>query len=254
MKLHYNKTGNGPALVILHGLLGSGDNWMTLAKKWSENFTVYMVDQRNHGQSAHSQDFSFDLMAEDLAELINDEGIEQFDLIGHSMGGKTAMTFANKYPSLIRKMIIVDIGPKAYPPHHNSIFEGLRSVDFSVQKSRKAVESALSNHIPQIGVRQFLMKNLYWKVKGEELAWRFNLPVLYDKYEEVIGSLQADEISLPTLFIRGELSGYIQDKDAEKLKQQFPNSELITINGAGHWVHAEKPKEFDEAVSDFLLN
>ena len=170
------------------------------------------------------------------------------------MGGKTAMTFANKYPSLIRKMIIVDIGPKAYPPHHNSIFEGLRSVDFTVQKSRKAVENALSNHIPQIGVRQFLMKNLYWKVKGEELAWRFNLPVLFNKYEEVIGSLQAEEINLPTLFIRGELSGYIQDKDAEKLKQQFPNSELITINGAGHWVHAEKPKEFDDAVNDFLKN
>jgi pimeloyl-ACP methyl ester carboxylesterase len=251
MELHFKKIGTGPALVILHGLLGSGDNWQSLAKKWAENFTVYLVDQRNHGHSEHSPEFNFDLMVSDLEALLEKEEISECFLLGHSLGGKTAMRFAQLNDRLVKKLVVVDIGTKSYPPHHNEIFEALNSVDFSVHNNRNLVDEQLSKHIPQAGVRMFLMKNLYWKEKGL-LAWRFNLKALYANYNEVVSSIPEFPCLVETLFIRGENSGYILDKDWDGIQDIFPNSELCSIANAGHWVHAEQPQQLSDCILDFL--
>lgn len=251
MELHFKKLGSGPTLIILHGLLGSGDNWQSLAKKWAENFTVYLVDQRNHGHSDHSPKFTFDLMVSDLEALFAKERIEQCFLLGHSLGGKTAMRFTQLNDKLVEKLIVVDIGTKSYPPHHNEIFEALHSVDFSVHNSRTLVDVQLSKHIPQAGVRMFLMKNLFWKEKGL-LAWRFNLEALHANYDEVVGSIPDFPCLTETLFIRGENSGYILDSDWDGMQDVFPNSELYSIANAGHWVHAEQPKQLSDCILNFL--
>lgn len=250
VELHYKKIGEGQPFVILHGLMGAADNWQSLAKKWAENHTVYMVDQRNHGHSPHSEDFGFEVMVEDLKSIFDKENIQDAILLGHSMGGKTAMSFALEYPERLAKLIVVDIGTKAYPPHHQPIFEGLASVDIQNVETRKDVDDQLATKIPDMGVRMFLMKNLYWKEKGQ-LAWRFNLPVLMRDYEMIIDDIPDEECGLPTLFVRGDKSGYIKDADWPDIKLQFPNAELVTMTNAGHWVHAEKPKELFEAVNLF---
>ncbi len=251
MELHFKKIGNGPALVILHGLLGSGDNWQSLAKKWADKFTVYLVDQRNHGHSEHSSEFTFDLMVADLESLLEKENITECYLLGHSLGGKTAMRFAQLNDKIVTKLIVVDIGTKSYPPHHNEIFDALNSVDFNIHNTRNLVDQQLSLHIAQAGVRMFLMKNLYWKEKGL-LAWRFNLDALHANYNEVVSNIPKFPCLVETLFIRGENSGYILDTDWDGIQDIFPNSELCSISNAGHWVHAEQPAQLSDCVTDFL--
>ena len=254
MKLHYRKLGEGQPLLILHGLFGSSDNWQTLGKKFAEDFEVYLVDQRNHGRSPHTDEFSYELMAEDLHELITDLGLSDVILVGHSMGGKTIMQFAQNYPELIKKMIVVDMGPKKYASHHDSILAGLNAIDVDVVKSRKEADAILSEYVPQPGVKQFLLKNLYWEVPGEQLAWRINIPVLSDKINSILDSIQLETDETETLFIRGEKSNYILDSDFENIKKLYPNSEIKTIYDAGHWVHAEKPAEFYEMVFSYCKN
>ncbi|MFT7085165.1 MAG: pimeloyl-ACP methyl ester carboxylesterase [Vicingaceae bacterium] len=252
MKLHYKKLGTGQPLLVLHGLFGSLDNWMTLAKKWSNDFEVYLVDQRNHGQSPHSEEFSYPLMAEDLKELMDQLELKSAILLGHSMGGKTVMEFSMKYPEMIEKLIVVDIAPVSYNVHHHTIIEALRSVPLSDISSRKEAESFLSQHIKDFGTRQFLLKNLYWENK-DKLAWRFNLEVLADQilpiseYAIMDGAFEKE-----TLFIAGANSDYILPEYGSNIKSKFPNYKLKSIPGAGHWVHAEKMDEFSEIVMNFL--
>lgn len=253
MTLHFKKMGDGPALLILHGLLGSGDNWQSLAREWEKKYTVYLIDARNHGHSPHSDAFNFDLMAEDLKNLMAEEKIDTCHLLGHSMGGKTAMHFALQYPEKIDKLIIADIGTKAYAAHHDDIFEALLSVDFDTHNSRSAVDKQLAKHIKQVGVRQFLMKNLYWVEKGK-LAWRFNLEAIHKHYHDIIGAIPKGTYRGDVLFIRGAESGYIQDKDWNDIKTQFTTAQLHSIKNAGHWVHAEKPHDVLGAVEEFLKN
>lgn len=252
MKLHYRKYGEGQPLLILHGLFGSSDNWQTLGKKFAEDFEVYLVDQRNHGKSPKSNDFSYELMADDLHELITDLDLSDVILVGHSMGGKTIMQFAQHYPELINKMIVVDMGPKQYASHHDSILEGLNAIDLSVVKSRKEAEAILSEYVPQPGVKQFLLKNLYWEIPGEQLDWRINIPVLSREINNIIDTFHQEVDNTPTLFIRGELSNYILDSDFGIIEKLYPNSKIKTINGAGHWVHAEKPGEFYQMVLHYV--
>lgn len=252
MKLHYRKYGEGQPLLILHGLFGSSDNWQTLGKKFAQDFEVYLVDQRNHGKSPKSEDFNYQLMADDLHELITDLELSNVILIGHSMGGKTIMQFAQDHSELIDKMIVVDMGPKKYASHHDSILEGLNAIDLSVVKSRKEAEAILSEYVPQMGVKQFLLKNLYWEVPGEQLAWRINIPVLSREINHIIDAFHQEIDNTTTLFIRGELSNYILDSDFETIKGLYPNSEIKTIEGAGHWVHAEKPIEFYNLIITYL--
>jgi esterase len=250
MKLHYRKYGEGQPIVILHGLFGSSDNWQTLGKKFAENFEVYLVDQRNHGHSPKSNEFNYQLLSDDLYQLITDLELENIILIGHSMGGKTVMHFAQQHPTFIEKLIVVDIGPKAYPMHHNTALEGLNSLDLSIIKSRSQADKQLSKYIKDIGVKQFLLKNLFWVKKGQ-LDWRINIPVLEDKMPNIISAIPDEIVDTPTLFIRGEKSNYIVEDDFQNIYDQFPNSEIETIYDVGHWVHAENPFSFYNIVMDF---
>ena len=250
MKLHYRKYGEGQPIVILHGLFGSSDNWQTLGKKFAENFEVYLVDQRNHGHSPKSNEFNYQLLSDDLHKLITDLELENIILIGHSMGGKTVMTFTQQHPEFIEKLIVVDIGPKAYPMHHDIILEGLNSLDLSSIKSRGQADKQLSQYIEDVGVKQFLLKNLYWVEKGQ-LGWRINIPVLEEKMPDIIAAIPNEIVDTPTLFIRGEKSNYIVEDDFQNIYDQFTNSEIETIYDAGHWVHAENPFSFYNIVMDF---
>lgn len=251
--LHANIIGEGKPLLILHGFLGMSDNWKTLGKSYAENgFQVHLIDQRNHGKSFHSQDFDYELLANDVKTYLNFHKITQTALIGHSMGGKTAMEFACSNPEMVDKLVIADIAPKYYPPHHTKIINGLRSLDFNTISSRSEADEKLSDHLADIGIRQFLLKNLYWIEKGR-LGFRFNLEVLQNKMEELgenIGSTAS--FSGETLFLRGDRSEYILQTDYDNIKKHFPRATIKTISKAGHWLHAENPKEFLFISLNFL--
>jgi esterase len=252
MKLFFRKFGDGKPLIIMHGLFGTSDNWNTLAKKYGEHFTTYTVDLRNHGQSPHHDHWDYESMAEDVSELMNDEGISSAHIMGHSMGGKVAMYMSGMFPQKIDKLIISDIAPKHYKPHHQEILAALNNLNFTIIKSRKDAETYMETKIPDMGTRQFLLKNLYWK--EDHLAWRFNLPII-SKNIEMVGTELPQPIVFegPTLFIRGGNSRYILDTDIDDIVEHFPNSKLYTIEGANHWLHAEKPLEYLQVTTDFLL-
>ncbi len=250
--LHSKIIGEGKPLLILHGYFGMSDNWKTLGNQFAEDYQVHLVDQRNHGRSFHADDFNYQLLAEDLYNYVQHHQLANVFLIGHSMGGKTAMLFAVTYPKLVDKLVIVDISPKAYEPHHNAILAGLNSVDFSIQNSRKLVDEQLSKYIPEIGVRQFLMKNVYWVEKGQ-LGFRFNLKSLTDNNPEVGKPLPLNtSFSKETLFLKGEKSGYIIPSEQMIIDKHFLNNNVIEIANAGHWLHAENPKDFYTEVCGFL--
>lgn len=253
MILNSRIEGEGKPFVILHGFLGMSDNWKTLGSQFAEvGFQVHMLDMRNHGKSFHSDDFSYELMANDVKEYCEFHNLENIILLGHSMGGKTAMLLATLHPELIEKLIIADIGPKFYPQHHQPILEGLNAVDFSRQPSRSEVEETVSKYITDFGTRQFLLKSLYWKEK-EQLAFRFNLEVFNKKIEEIGKALPIENIfEKPTLFLRGSKSNYISDEDFETIHYHFPVVKIVTISNAGHWLHAENPKDFYNETMIFL--
>lgn len=244
--------GEGKPLMILHGLFGFSDNWQTHAKKLSEYYRVFLVDLRNHGRTEWSDEFSYELMADDVIELCEELGLEEVILVGHSMGGKVAMHVAAKNEELLEKLVIVDMGIKQYPMHHEHILAGIHAVTLDNISARREAEEQMDAHIDSYGVKQFLLKNLYWKEKGQ-LAWRMNVDVIEREMPNILSEFKSEEIFTPTLFIRGELSTYIQDEDIPSLEHQFPDMELITIEGAGHWVHAEAPEEFIESLLGFCL-
>lgn len=252
MKLHFKKFGEGEPLIILHGLMGMLDNWQTPAKHLAENFEVFILDQRNHGHSEHSNDFNYDVMADDLMEFVENQDMDQIHLLGHSMGGKTAMKFAQNNPDYVNKLIIVDIAPRHYEVHHQTILDGLLSIDLEVVKSRKEADVILNKYISDFGTRQFLLKNLYWKER-EKLAWRFNLDIINRKIVEVGTEINDRIYQGNTLFIKGEKSNYINEGDKEMINIYFPNSQVTEIANSGHWVHAEQPLPFLEQVEKFLL-
>lgn len=256
MKLFFRKQGQGPALFILHGLFGNCDNWMTHSRELSKYFTVYAIDQRNHGQSPHSDVFTYEAMANDLLELLNDEHIEKAIFMGHSMGGKTLLEFVQLYPERVERMVIVDIGPKYYPSHHDDVINAFHSVDLEKITSRKEADEALSKVLDDAGLRQFLLKNLFWEKKpdgSEHLAWRMNLPVLERESENVGKELfPKSPIDLPFLFIRGQHSSYILDEDWLLIQKYFTHATLATIPNAGHWVQAENPQGFMKELLAWL--
>jgi pimeloyl-ACP methyl ester carboxylesterase len=229
------------------------DNWKTLGVQFaSEGFEVHILDLRNHGRSFHSDEFSYELMVQDIVQYCKDNQLNNINIIGHSMGGKTAMLLAARYPELVDKLIVADIGPKYYAPHHQDILAGLNAVDFTLKPSRIEVEAILSKYIPDFGTRQFLLKSLYWQEPGQ-LAFRFNLAVFNTKITE-IGVPLPLELSFeePTLFIRGGNSDYILDADVPAIKEQFPNARIETIPNVGHWLHAENPALFYELSLSYL--
>jgi esterase len=245
--------GEGKPLIIIHGFLGMSDNWKSLGSQYAtQGFQVHIIDLRNHGKSFHSDEFNYTVMADDVLEYCQHHNLNNISIIGHSMGGKVAMLFATNHPELIEKLIVADIGPKYYAPHHQDILAGLNAVDFSIKPDRTDVEEMLYPFIPDFGTRQFLMKSLYWLEPGQ-LAFRFNLPVFNAKIEVIGEALsEGNHFDKPTLFIRGGNSRYILDTDIPKIKKQFPNFELATIPNVGHWLHAENPKAFFEETIKFL--
>ncbi|SDM74750.1 alpha/beta fold hydrolase [Kriegella aquimaris] len=252
-ELYSKIIGQGTPLLILHGFLGMGDNWKTLGAQYAENgLQAHLIDQRNHGKSFHSEVFDYDILAEDLKHYIKKNELQSALILGHSMGGKAAMQFACSYPDLTKKLIVADIAPKYYPPHHQEIINGLKQLNFDQIKSRTEADKILGGYISDFGTRQFLLKNLYWASK-EKLGFRFNLEVLANKMEEVgenIGA--ADHYNGPTLFLRGSKSEYIMENDLPEIKRHFPQAQLETIQNAGHWLHAENPKQFFEKSIRFL--
>lgn len=252
MELFFRELGTGKPLVILHGLFGFSDNWQTHAKKFSDYYRVILVDLRNHGHSPWSEEFSYQLMVNDLVELFNKLNLTDVILIGHSMGGKVAMHFAQSHSEFIEKLIVVDMGVKEYPLHHQHILKAFDSIDLNKLTARSEAERILSSFIESKGVVQFLLKNLYWRDKGK-LAWRVNFKVLQSSMPEILSALPKNEVLLPTLFIRGALSDYILASDIEEIENLFPDSQFVTIDNAGHWVHAEAPEEFTDAVLSFCL-
>ncbi|MDD5150327.1 MAG: alpha/beta fold hydrolase [Flavobacterium sp.] len=245
--------GSGKPLLILHGFLGMSDNWKTMGTQFAANgCEVHLLDLRNHGRSFHSEEFSYAIMVQDVYDYCQANNLEKINILGHSMGGKTAMLFATTYPEMVEKLIVADIGPKFYPQHHQTILAGLNAVDFSKKPSRNEVEEILSQYITDFGTRQFLMKSLYWHEPGQ-LAFRFNLSVFNQKMEEIGKPFPENAIfNKPTLFIRGGNSNYVLDEDFQNIQQHFPDSRIETIPNAGHWLHAENPKLFYEITSSFL--
>ncbi len=240
-------------LLILHGFLGMSDNWKTLGTQYAERgFIVHTIDLRNHGRSFHSELFNYEVMTQDLFQYCVAQNIQKCYLLGHSMGGKLAMFFAVSYPNLVEKLIVADIAPKYYAPHHEEILNGLQSVDFSTQPSRSTVDAILTKQIPDFNTRQFLLKNLYWQTPGQ-LAFRFNLPAFIANKDN-IGKALPDEayFSKPTLFLRGGASDYVVQEDFALIKTHFPKSDIQTIPNVGHWLHAENPELFLEKTIMFL--
>ena len=253
MKLHSNIIGEGKPFVILHGFLGMGDNWKTLGKKYSElGYQVHLVDQRNHGRSPHSPEFSYSILSNDLKEYCNDHNLTDVILLGHSMGGKTAMEFACNHPNVVQKLIIADIAPKYYAPHHQTILESLHALDFSKIASRTDAEESLKNNIKDTGTRLFLLKNLYRKEKTT-FGLRINLNTLTEKVQEIGKALEnGATFSGETLFVRGENSDYILNEDINLINEHFSNYQLKTVSKASHWLHAENPSEFFEFTTQFI--
>ena len=253
MQLYSNIIGAGQPFVILHGFLGMGDNWKTLGRRFSDiGFEMHLIDQRNHGRSFHSDLFNYEVMVEDLKDYCEVHALDQIILLGHSMGGKTAMLFAANYPEMVSKLIVADIAPRFYPRHHQAILKGLSALDFNTIKSRSQAENVLLEYIAHFETRQFLLKNLYWKEKGQ-LALRINLPVLIDNIDEVGEGLPMYlRYERETLFLRGDRSDYISQDDETAISLQFPKSSVRTIPNTGHWLHAENPEAFFNTVVDFV--
>ncbi len=253
MLLHSNIIGEGTPFVILHGFLGMGDNWKTLARKFAEQgYEIHLVDQRNHGRSFHDDAFDYEVMVEDLKGYCDKHALKDIILLGHSMGGKTAMLFATTYPEIVSKLIVADISPRFYPTHHDAILEGLHALDFDEIKSRVDAEDLLKQYVPDFGTRQFLLKNLYWKEKGQ-LALRINLAVLKEHVNEVGVALPIQaRYAGDVLFLHGDRSEYIGENDEVIIKNHFEYARIISVKNAGHWLHAENPKDFYEEVMAFI--
>ena len=251
MNLNFKKLGSGKPLVILHGLFGSLDNWFSIARELEKHYTLYLVDQRNHGDSPHAEEWNYSVMVEDLKELLDEEGLDKIYLMGHSMGGKTVMNFACAYPERVEKLIVADIAPRYYPIHHQTILEGLNSINLTEIKSRKDADDQLAKYISELGIRQFLLKSLARNSEG--FVWKINLPVITKNIEEVGKALEEKAVyEGPTLFLGGANSDYIKQSDLPDLQKHFPNYELEFVANAGHWLHAERPEAVMEEVRRFL--
>jgi len=266
MELFYRKLGSGPPLIIVHGLYGSSDNWVSIAKKLSTHFEVFAIDQRNHGQSGHSKEHNYQLMVEDLSEFLIDNNIERPILLGHSMGGKVVINFAIQYPENISSLIVADIAPKPYSEsdentiYHKRILESLNSIDLKRIYSRKEVYEKLVDVIKSDKIVQFLLKNLHRKL-DQSFEWRLNISTIAKNLENILKGKQFENLpdsleitGFPVLFLKGENSNYINKDDYVLIHKIFPYAEIVTIKNAGHWLHAEQPDDFVNEIKQFVFN
>ena len=249
--LFYRVVGDGFPLIILHGVFGNSDNWLTLSKKLSENFKVISVDARNHGQSPHHELFNYEIMAYDLKQLLDTLNLKKVHLMGHSMGGKTAMIFAKLFPQYIDRLIIVDIAPKFYPVHHTHIIQAMQAINIEKIIKISDADDLLKTHLPLKSLRDFLLKNI--KRVSDGYHWKINLPVIAANLNQIGIDTSDFNFDAPTLFIKGSDSDYIKEDDIEAIKTQFRIVKVVTIKNAGHWVQSEQPTAFLEVVNNFLL-
>lgn len=255
MQLHFRQYGNGQPIIIIHGLYGISDNWVNHARILAENYKVYIPDMRNHGQSGHSNFFNYDVMAEDIAQFIDEHEIENPVIMGHSMGGKIAMKFAIENPDVVHKLIVIDMSMRQYNlrAFHSKIINAMLDIDFNKVKSRKEVDDYLANTIDDSRIRLFVMKNLYW-TERKTLSWRLNLKAIIDNIDAIFEGINPNQkFTRPSLFIRGEKSDYVKDEDFLMIQKIFTTSELKTIPNAGHWVQADEPEAFMKEIKNFLL-
>ena len=252
MNLHYKEYGQGEPVIILHGLLGMLDNWHSFAKKLSQDYWVISIDQRNHGKSRHSDQFDYELLAEDLSGFMDQHYIPKAHLIGHSMGGKTVMAFLNQYPDKVDKSIIIDISPKAYSGGHEKIFEALLSLPIDKITQRQQASEMLLKLLPDVGTVNFLLKNLD-RTPDNTFKWKANISGLNQNYDHIKSEITFEhEIENPTLFIDAEKSNYITDEDKALIASHFIDYSIETIQGSGHWVHVDKPGILLDRIHSFL--
>ncbi|MEO6189186.1 MAG: alpha/beta fold hydrolase [Saprospiraceae bacterium] len=252
VNLNYKKLGYKKPLIILHGLFGSLDNWQTIANNLQDDFTIYLIDLRNHGRSTHTDEMSYSLMAEDIISFMELQDIPSCKIIGHSMGGKVVLELLKDFPYKIEKAIVIDISVKAYKGHHEEIFKGMYSLNLSTLSKRTEADNQLTSHIPDSTTRQFILKSLDRKSDGS-FEWKVNLNALYNNYSNINAEIKFTEsIDSEVLFLMGENSNYLNAQDEIELKGIFPNATFLTIKGAGHWVHAEKPLETLNAIKHFF--
>lgn len=269
MEMYYSELGEGPPLFIIHGLYGSSDNWMKTAKALSGRFRVYSVDLRNHGRSPHSDVHNYEVMRDDLLELLDKLSVKKATLLGHSMGGKVAVCFAGHYPDRVEQLIVADIAPVSYSgtdrekegrAYHAEVLEAMMRIDIDSSKSRAEADRKLSETVENRRIRQFLLKNLK-RNKDKSFGWRINLDVLKRELDNIMDGINEScpgfripVTGFPVLFIRGERSSYIKDEDFPAIRKIFPQAEIITLPGAGHWLHAEKPGEFVRNILGFTFS
>ena len=253
LKLNFRVQGEGPPLICLHGLLGSLENLGASARLLAEQFAVHSLDLRNHGRSFHDEEMSYPLMAADVMAYMDSAGLDQAHMLGHSMGGKAAMQCALGFSQRVKRLIVADIAPVGYPPHHEQVLAGLNAIDPGALKSRQQEDELLSGFVPEIGIRQFLLKNLE-KNGSKGFRWRMNLTAITTNYPLLMADLQAESsFTGEVIFVRGGLSDYIKPEYHERILELFPRAQFSAIPSAGHWLHAEKPMEFVDIVKRFLL-
>lgn len=249
--LNFQQSGEGQDILLIHGLFGSLENLNMVARELSKNYCVTNVDVRNHGMSFHENNMEYSALAQDIIETLDHLNITNTVILGHSMGGKIAMEVALNHPNYINQLIVADIAPIAYPPHHNQIIQGLQSIDFAQVGNRKEADAQLAHYVDDVGVRQFLLRNL--TKKNEQLTFKCNLEFIALNYPQIVQGYQGNkQFSKPTLFIKGGNSDYITSDHREKISQLFPHSKAKVIQGAGHWLHAEKTVAFNRIVLNFL--
>src|SRR5215475_12090428 len=252
MHLAFEVVGKGDPLIILHGLLGSANNWRSMSRRLGAHYQVFAVDLRNHGRSPHSDILDYDVMAADLWEFVKQQALRRIMLLGHSMGGKVAMQFAIDYSKQVDRLIIVDIAPKPYEPSQRYLLQALRALDLTRYKSFADVDTALAPKVSSDSLRQFLLKNLT-RVENGGLRWKMHLEAIDRNYDKLLRGLAPERsFNKPTLFIRGGRSNYIEDDDMPLIRQMFPQAEIATLSKAGHWVHIDAPEEFFQTVLNFL--
>jgi pimeloyl-ACP methyl ester carboxylesterase len=252
MELHFEAVGQGEPLIILHGLFGSLENWRPLAKRLGENFRVFSLDQRNHGQSPHTFEMDYRLMALDVREFICGQGYSDCNVLGHSMGGKTAMQLALLQPELVERLIVVDMAPGLGFARHEPIIKAMRSLDLSQFQTRKDIQDALAPAVPDLSTRQFLLKNIT-RTSAGVFSWKIGLEQIQQNYHNLTQAIDSSEpFSKPSLFIRGETSDYLRPQDWCCIVKLFPKATLQTVPAAGHLVHVENPDAFYHLVTSFL--
>lgn len=252
ISLFFRQVGEGHPIVLLHGVFGSSDNLVTVSRSLADRgYQVFALDARNHGQSPRTDEFDYPSMALDVEHFLIENGLDNVTLVGHSMGGKVAMQYVSTYHRA-RRLVVVDIAPKHYPVHHDHIMEALQSVPLATLSSRKEAEDHLARFIPKAEERQFILKNLYRREDGS-FDWRIHVEVLAREIHQVGRDVLPSGIyELPSLFLVGSDSSYILPEDHATIQRFFPEAHIQTINGAGHWVHAQQPVAFVDAIDQFI--